>query len=86
MTLLQKGYDVFVGIDVHKNSYSFTARDVNGRTKSKRIPADIRQLYAYIRKQYIYKRVICAYEAGPTGFHVYDFLSSRGIPCLVVPP
>ena len=85
MALLQK--NVFVGIDVHKKSYSFTTRDSNGIVKSKKIPADIRQLYAYIRRKDLYSRnIVCAYEAGPTGFHVHDFLSSRGIPCLVVPP
>lgn len=80
-------YDVFVGIDVHKKSYSFTVRDNNGMIRSKKIPADIRQFYAYIRRKDTYSRnIVCAYEAGPTGFHVHDFLTSRGIPCLVVPP
>jgi transposase len=87
MALLQKDYNVFVGIDVHKKSYAFTVRDNNGKIRSKKIPADIRQFYAYIRRKDAFShKVICAYEAGPTGFHVHDFLTKRGIPCLVVPP
>ncbi len=79
-------YDIFVGIDVDKKSFAFTIKDHGVMEKSKKIPASPEQLYNHIRKTYAGKKVICAYESGPTGFWLYDYLNSRKIPCLVTSP
>ena len=89
MTLLSyssKDYNSFIGIDVDKKSYVFSVGDHNIMSRAKKIPANPEQLYNYIRKNYSDKRVICAYEAGATGFHLHDYLAGKDIPCLVVPP
>ena len=84
--MTQKHYNTFIGIDVDKKSYSFTIKDFNIMKKSKRIPANPENLYNYIKKTYHTQQVICAYEAGPTGFNLYDYLTEKEIPCLVVSP
>ncbi len=78
-------YDVFLGIDVDSKSFAFTTWE--GTTIiSKKIPADEEHLLHYIVKRYEGKKVVLAYEAGPTGFHLYDYLKSKNYPCLVAPP
>ena len=80
-------YDVFIGIDVDKRSFSFTAthRDVM-ISRSKTIPADAGHLYRYIQNSFPGKKVLCGYEAGPTGFYLYDYLIQKEVPCIVMPP
>jgi transposase len=88
MTLayLPQEYDIFVGLDVDKKSFAFTVKDRNDMKRSKKIPSDPEKFYNYLHNNHADKKVICAYEAGPTGFHLYDYLTIKDIPCLVVPP
>lgn len=79
-------YDRYIGIDVDKKSYVFKVGDHNIMSRSKKIPANPEQLFNYIQNHLKDKRVICAYEAGPTGFYLHDYLSEKGIDCLVIPP
>jgi len=83
---LPKDYEVFIGIDVDKSSFSFTVGNDFMIKKSNRIPSDPKQLYNYIQKSIGQNKVICAYEAGPTGFHLYDFLNKNKIPCFITSP
>lgn len=79
-------YNTFIGIDVDKKSFSFTIMDNFTMKQSKRIPANPDDFYRYIQKNLGNKKVLCAYEAGPTGFHFYDYLNERNIPCLLISP
>ena len=79
-------HDVFIGIDTSKNSYAFTITDHCLMRRSKTIPSNPEQMYNYINKHYPGQRVICAYEAGPTGFGLYDYMTARQQPCLIVSP
>jgi len=81
-----KDFDVFIGLDVDKKSYVFTVRYDDGINRPKRMPASPDMLLKYIIKHHEGKRVICAYETGPTGFGLYDYLTENNIPCLVVSP
>ncbi len=81
-----KDYDTFIGIDVDKSSFSFTVKDHSTMKKSKKVPANTESFYNYIQKTYPGKKIICAYEAGPTGFHLHDYLTQKNVPCLVVSP
>jgi len=83
---LPKNYDIFLGIDVDKNSYSFTVQDHNSMNKSQKIASEPEQLYKYVRNRFGRKRVLFAYEAGPTGYSLYDYLSSKEQDCIVVSP
>jgi transposase len=80
-------YDVFIGIDVDKKSFSFTTTDRDVMiSRSKTIPANEDNLYRYITNSFPEKTVLCGYEAGPTGFHLYDYLIQKGVSCIVMPP
>jgi len=43
-------------------------------------------LLNYVRKHFSEERLAFVYEAGPTGFGLYDELVAAGHPCLVVAP
>ena len=87
VTYLPQAYDVFIGIDVDKKSFSFTVQDHNNTmNRSKKIPSNPEQLYNYIGNNFSNKRVLCAYEAGPTGYHLYDYLTEKNQPCVMVSP
>ncbi|MBL7157732.1 MAG: transposase, partial [Candidatus Omnitrophica bacterium] len=83
---IPKDFDVFIGLDVDKKSYVLNVRERDAMNHPKIMPASPGILFNYITKHLKDKRVICAYEAGPTGFGLYDYLTENGIPCLVVSP
>jgi len=76
-------YDVFAGLDVDKKSIAATFLDHQGQMKQIKIPYSSRQLISYVRKRYPGKRIAFAYEAGPTGFCLYDDLTAQDYFCLV---
>jgi len=86
LTYSTRDYDKFIGIDVDKKSYVFSIGDHDSMSRSKKIPASPEHLHNYIQNNFKGKRVICGYEAGPTGFYLHDYLTDKGIPCLVIPP
>lgn len=86
ITYSKNEYDIFIGIDVDKKSYSFTVKNHDNMITSKRIPANPEYFVNYVRNNYPDKRVICSYEAGPAGFGLYDYLKEQNIRCLVTSP
>ena len=86
LTYNPKDFDVFIGIDVSKLTFAFTAMDHQDLLRSKTIPSSPENLIQYIKNQFKEKKVLCAYEAGPTGFGLYDAFTTQNIPCLVVAP
>jgi len=81
-----RSYDIYIGIDVDKKSFSFTVTDHNQMNICKTIPANAENLSRYIQNTYAGKRVVCAYEAGCTGYHLHDQLQAQNISCFIVPP
>ena len=79
-------YDLFVGLDVDKTSISVSVHDGQNLLKSLTVPYNPQNLLSFIGKHYPEKRVVFAYEAGPTGFGLYDGIVGAGYPCLVVSP
>lgn len=79
-------FDIFVGIDDSKSKLSFTVMSQLSFISSKTIPSDPQNIYNYIRRYFPDKHALYAYEAGPTGFRIYDFLTDRGESCFVVSP
>jgi transposase len=78
-------YDIFIGIDTDKRSFSFTVRE-GSHKKQRKMPSNPEQFYHYIQKYYSNRNVVCAYEAGPTGFYLYDYLIEKEIVCFVTSP
>ena len=85
-SFLPRDYEIFVGLDVDKKRIVGTVRDHGSLLKSWQIPYSAEQLLRYTEKHYPARKVAFAYEAGPTGFGLYDELTREGHCCLVVAP
>ncbi|HXX33222.1 MAG TPA: IS110 family transposase [Thermodesulfobacteriota bacterium] len=83
--VLIRGKEVFIGVDVHKESWHVTARTEGEEVFHGGIPS---QYHAFQRLFDHFKdcKVKVAYEAGPCGFWLYDRLTEDGIETIVVPP
>jgi transposase len=79
-------YDVFAGLDVDHHSIATTFTDHGRLMQSLRLSYSAPQLLNYVRKHFPGQRLAFVYEAGPTGFGLYDELVAAGHPCLVVAP
>jgi transposase len=82
----QVGVEVFVGMDVDKASIATTTRDHLGLGRSVKMPYDPDVLLSFMRNHYPNKHAAFVYEAGPTGFGLYDAIVDAGFKCLVVAP
>ena len=81
-----RDYDVFAGLDVDHHSIAVTFTDHQRLLQSLRLPYSARQLLNYVGKHFGGQRLAFVYEAGPTGFGLYDELAAAGHACLVVAP
>jgi transposase len=79
-------YDIFAGVDVDRKSLSVTFTSHQGFLRSLRMPYGVDHVVHYVRKHFPGQRVAFAYEAGPTGYGLYDGLVAHGYPCLVAAP
>lgn len=79
-------YDVFIGMDVDKRSIALTSFDHKQHIDSLKMSSKADVVINYARKKFAGKKVAFAYEAGPTGFGLYDRLTSAGYKCLVTNP
>ena len=79
-TIIPRDYDIFAGLDVDKKSMAITFSDHTQLLKSVRLPYNSEYLLNYVRKFFPEQRIAFAYEAGPTGFGLYDDLISEGHP------
>jgi transposase len=79
------GKDVYVGIDVHKESWHVSIRIDGEEAFSGRIPGSYSSLKKVLDR-YRDCRIKVAYEAGPFGFWLHDKLTEDYIETLVVPP
>jgi transposase len=83
---IPREYDIFAGLDVDRKSISVTFTSHQGFIRSLRMPCRVEHLVHYVRKHFAAQRVAFAYEAGPTGYGVYDGLVAQAYPCLVAAP
>jgi transposase len=80
-----RGKEVFVGIDVHKESWQVTAQVEGEEVFHGRIASEYRVLRRVLDR-FQGNKVKVAYEAGPCGFGLYDQLREDGVEVIVVPP
>src|SRR5947208_7664221 len=85
-TFIPRDYDLFSGLDVDKRSISVTFTDHHGFLKSLRMPYSVEHLLNHVRKHFPNQKVAFAYEAGPTGYGLYDGIVVQGYPCLIAAP
>ena len=79
-------YELFIGLDVDKASISVAVRDSRELLRTLKMPYDAQNLLSFVERHYSGKRVMFAYEAGPTGFGLYDAITRAGHSCLVASP
>src|SRR6266508_4137806 len=82
-TFIPRDYDVFAGLDVDKRSISVTFTDHHGFLKSLHMPYSVEHLVNHVRKHFPDQKVAFAYEAGPTGYGLYDGLVAQDFRCLI---
>jgi transposase len=85
-TFIPLDYEVFAGLDVDKRSISVTFTDHQGFLKSLRLPYSVEHLLSHVRKHFPDQKVAFAYEAGPTGYGLYDGLVAQAYRCLIASP
>ncbi len=81
---IPRDYQIFAGLDVDKHSIAVTFCNHEALLRSLRLPYSAAQLPNYVRKHFPSSSWPFAYEAGPTGFGLYDELVAAEHPCLVV--
>jgi transposase len=74
---------VTVGLDVHARSIRLAAVRADELLDERTLAYDEEEVERLLRR---WPGVRCCYEAGPTGFGLYRYLSERGIDCFVVAP
>ncbi|MGH7218839.1 MAG: IS110 family transposase [Nitrospiraceae bacterium] len=79
-------YDVFAGLDVDKRSISVTFTNHQGFIRSLRLPYKAEHLVNHVRRHFPAQKVAFAYEAGPTGYGLYDGLMAQDYPCVIASP
>lgn len=84
---------VYVGMDVHKDTYSLCAFDAQNQCflVETTVKAEVAQVLKYVKSiENRYKdedlAVVCGYEAGPTGFSLCRDLQKAHVSCVVMAP
>jgi transposase len=84
--MIPQDFDVFVGVDVSKKSFAVTHMEHTLKKRSFKMLSNPQGLYQYYQKRFANQKVLYVYEAGCTGYHLYDYLSLQNQDCLVVHP
>ncbi|MFQ5729460.1 MAG: IS110 family transposase, partial [Waddliaceae bacterium] len=74
-----KGKTIFVGIDVHKKTYSVTVMCDGALVKRDTMPAHLERLVTYLKKYFPGAVIKSAYEAGFSGFGLHRHLIDNGV-------
>jgi transposase len=81
-----QGKHVYIGIEVHRKSYTLTCLCEGVVSKRCHMPAEPAALVEFCRKQFPGARISSAYEAGFSGFGLHRTLCAQEIDNIVVHP
>ena len=81
-----KGQHIYTGIDVGKKAWSITILTEQIEHKTFTQPPVPETLVKYLKRNFPDAHYLCAYEAGLSGFWIYDALNQLGVDCIVVHP
>jgi len=85
-SICPRDFALFAGLDVDKHSLAVTVMNHEALVKSMKMPYDPEAFGQYLAKHFAGQRIALAYEAGPTGYGLYDALVASGHTCLVAAP
>ncbi|MEI2995381.1 MAG: IS110 family transposase [Roseburia hominis] len=82
---------VYVGMDVHKETFTFCAYTIDAEKGSRfqRTEADYKNVLRYLKYSYRYgndANFICGYEAGCLGYTLYHQLTEHHVNCVILAP
>lgn len=80
------GQKIFIGIDVHRRSWSVTTITESGSEHSHAQKPGAQELFDFLKKRYPHAEYHAVYEAGFTGMATYYALSDVGIKCIAIHP
>ena len=80
------GQSIFVGLDVHKKSWSVSIFSEHCEHKKFTQPPEADKLVHYLKRNFPGAAYHSVYEAGYSGFWPHDQLRDQGVNCLVVNP
>jgi len=81
-----RGQDFFIGLDVHKKSWTTTIRVNHVVLKTFRMNPSAKELWSYMNRHYPGGNYHSVYEAGFCGFSIHRQLSKLGIDNMVINP
>jgi len=81
-----KDNNIFVGFEDSKRTWKLCVRCDGMIVHEISMPADYENLRTYLKGRYPGCVIKVIYEAGFSGFWLYDFLKRDGIDCVVTPP
>jgi transposase len=81
-----EGQQIYVGMDVHKKSWSISIFTEEFEHKTFTQPPDVDTLVNYLKRNFPGASYKAVYEAGYSGFWIHDRLKEHGVQCLVVNP
>jgi transposase len=80
------GQPIFIGLDVHKKSWSVSIHSAVCEHKTFTQPPEVDILVNYLRRNFPGATYRSVYEAGYSGFWVHDQLVEKGVACTVANP
>jgi transposase len=80
------GQQIYVGMDVHKKSWSISIYTDQFEHKTFSQPPKTEMLVNYLKRNFPGATYKTAYEAGFCGYWIHDQLQEQGVRCLVVNP
>lgn len=80
------GQQIYVGMDVHKKSWSVSIYTDQFEHKTFAQPPKVEVLVNYLKRNFPGAAYKTVYEAGFSGYWIHDRLQEQGVQCLVVNP
>jgi len=80
------GQEIYIGMDVHKKSWSISIFTDKFEHKTFTQPPEVETLVNYLKRNFPGATYKSVYEAGYSGFWIHDRLQEHGVQCLVVNP
>lgn len=80
------GQQIYVGMDVHKNSWSVSIFTEHLEHKTFSQPPEVLTLVNYLNRNFPGADYNAVYEAGFSGFWTHDKLKEHGVNCMIVNP